>query len=187
MFFSKPKFDGDFFDANASTRILIPYLRRNRFWEATRINTHVVFPLSPGDDLGIPSQPDQFVDQQTQDANIAFLDESDADVGFLTGAINEVTVVEVANPDGQEWMDYLELEPGAQIWTPTARFYLFDYLEPTALPETRRPFTGLRIVNDGEWIPYPGSLIDGDLVHWENDPWAFGTHPLPADYWNAFL
>lgn len=168
-------------------QFMIPYLRRHRFWEAAFNTRYKVFPLWPGHDRGIPDRPALFVDYQTKDDEVSYLDESDADIGFPTGAINQVTGVEVTSPGGQEWMDYLELEPGAQIWTPQARFYLFDYIEPSALPAANRPFPGLRIVNDGEWIPHPGSLMDGHLVHWEHDPWAVGTHPLPAKYWDAFL
>jgi hypothetical protein len=162
-------------------QFLVPYLRRRRFWEAIRVNNHKVFPLWPGSCHELPALNRGIFDQDVDDESISYLEEREAEIAFPTGAINQTTVVEVTSALSQELMDEVVQEQGAQIWTPQARYYLFDYVEPSALPASARISRGLRILNDGEWIPYPGNLMDGHLVHWEHDPWAVGTHPLPGE------
>lgn len=164
---------------------LTPYLRSFRFFEAVGNSGHKVFAIWPGTELAkIPASLDR-VDQATPMEQIFDLDDSPADVGFPTGAINSATVVEVSSAAGQAWMDALQIAGGARIWTPNARYYLFDYIEQFAVPWKNCAIPGLRVLNDGEWIPYPGSFIDGLLVHWEYDPWAVGTYPLPNQFWGA--
>ena len=162
-------------------RFLTPYQHRHRFWEAIWNSHHKVFPLWPGGNHEIPELHRGIFDQSVDDESILYLDESDADVAFPIGAINQTTVVEVSSALGQDLIDEFDLELGARIWTPTARYYLFNYIEPSALGSAKHAVAGLRIVSDGEWIPYPGNIMDGHLVHWEHDPWAVGTHPMPED------
>lgn len=141
-----------------------------------------MFPLLPDETRNFVQLLDAIVDEADEQA-IFDLDGSDVEIGFLTGLINNCTVVEVRDAIGQDWMDELGLQPGARIWTPTARYYLFNYIEARVkdLPKCAAP--GLRVLNDGDWTPYPGNLMEGHLVHWEHDPWEFGTHPLPDEFW----
>ncbi len=164
---------------------LISHLRRNRFFEAVfNSGGDKVFPVPPGDQPSdLASLLETIVDHKIPEEVIWDLDDSLADVGFPTGAINEITVIEVSRPTGQEFMDELELQT-AQIWTPRARYYLFDHIEPSKLHMARCVSAELRVVNDGEWIPYPGSDMNGHLVHWEQDRWAVGTCPLPSEFWD---
>lgn len=165
---------------------LVPHLRRHRFWEAVGNSNHKVFPLWPGGCHHIPPLHQGIFDRDVDDESIQYLDDSDAEVAFPTGAINQTTVIEVSSGIGQDLMDGLELEQGARIWTPKARYYLFGYIETSALPETECMIRGLRVLNDGDWIPYPGNLMDGHLVPWEHDPWAVGTHPFPREFWEEW-
>lgn len=159
---------------------LTPHLRRHRFSKAIG-NIHKVFPLWPGGSRDYARLLLDIWDYDTDAELISYMDESVADVGFPTGAINKTTVVEVSSETGQDLIDELELEPGATTWTPKARYYFFNYIEPSVLGSANRPIKGLRISNDGEWIPYPGSHMDGHLVHWEHEPWFVGTHPMPQE------
>ena len=163
---------------------LTPYQHRHRFFEAVECNCHNVISIPCGSSIGNMPRLTQTIVELHE---IWDLDKSANEVGFLTGAINQTTVVAVTSSVGQNLMDELELEPSARIWTPTARYYLFDYIEPTASCLSKCKVPGLRIVNDGEWIPYPGNLMDGYLVHWEHDPWTVGTHPLPDEFWDRCL
>lgn len=140
--------------------------------------------MARGGGHDIPEPPRGIFDRTFDDESIEYLDDSEAEVGFPTGAMNKITVVEVSSEEAQHWMEELELEPGARIWTPESRFYLFDYVEPSVLRSVKSPVPGLRFLNDGDWIPYPGNLMDGHLVHWEHDPWAVGTYPLPKEFWD---
>lgn len=109
--------------------------------------------------------PSATLDDSDEQA-ILDMDESNAEVGFLTGMVNHVTVVGVHNAVGQGWMDSLKLQPGARMWTPAARYYLFDYIEATESDLAAKcAVPGLRIQNDGDWIPYSGNIMDGHLVH----------------------
>ena len=161
-----------------------PHLRRNRFWEAIRTNNHKVFPLRPGRCYDTTPNHRYIFDQNVDDESIFYLEEREADVAFPTGAINGTTVIEVTSALAQDSMDELDLEQGAQIWTPRARYFLFDYIKPSDLQSSECVARGLRLVNDGEWIHYPGNWMDGFLVHWEHDPWAVGTHPFPREFWD---
>lgn len=154
-------------------------LRRHRFWDAIRTNYHKVFPLWPGVPDDIPNLG--IFDESVDDELIFYLEERKADVAFPTGAINQTTIIEVTSALAQDMMDELDLELGPQIWTPRARYFLFDYIEPSELKPGECVFDGLRIVSDGEWIHYPGNWMDGYLVHWEYDPCAVRTHPFPRE------
>lgn len=151
-----------YFERRTPDKFLTPYLRRNRFFEAVRNSRHKVFPLWPGGSRDFAELIRDVFDDSDEEA-IAVLDDSDAYVGFPVGAINYVTVVEVRSAIAQAWMDTLKLNPGARIWTPTARYYLFDHIGQTSRSVIECSVPGIRILNDGEWIPYPGNLADGDL------------------------
>lgn len=165
-------------------QFMTPNVRRNRFWEAIRINKHKVFPLWPGGCYNTTPNYRDIFDQNVDDDSILYLDEREADVAFPTGMINGTTVIEVTSAAAQDVMDELDVEQGAQIWTPRARYYLFDYIKPTDLQSSECVVQGLRLMNDGDWIHYPGNWMDGFLVHWEHDPWAVGTYPLPRAFWD---
>ena len=160
---------------------MTPHLRKRRFWEAIRVHNHKVFPLWPGGSDHIPEGG--IFDERVDDESIFYLEEREADVAFPTGVINETTVIEVTSALAQEMMDELDVEQGAQIWTPRARYFLFDYIERSEL-KGECMFHGLRIVGDGEWIHYPGNWMDGYLVHWEHNPRAVGTQPFPREFWD---
>lgn len=162
-------------------QFLIPYVRRRRFWEAIRVNNHKVFPLWAGGCHKVPLPHQGIFDQSVDDKSISYLEEREAEVAFPTGAINHATAIEVTSAIGQELMDVYVQEQAAQIWTPNARYYVFDYIQPSDLPLQEHLFSGLRIFNDGDWMPYPGNLIDGHIVHWEHDPFEADGHPLPRD------
>lgn len=162
-------------------QFLLPHERRYRFWEAIRNNNHKVFPLWPGRREDISSANWGMFDQDSDEESIDYLDESDAEVAFPLGAINQTTAVAVTSSFGQDRMDELLPTSGARIWTPVARYYLFDQLDPKSPPTARRPINGLRLLGDGEWIHYPGSLLNGHLVHWEFHPWEVGTRPMPTE------
>lgn len=162
-------------------QFLVPHQRRNRVWNAIRNNGHKVVPIWPGaSDESLPLKRVIF-DQNVDDESIEYLQEREAELAFPTGAINQTTAVEVTTALAQDLMDELASDQGAQIWTPHARYYLFDYIDPSVMQAGERISTGLRILNDGQWLPYPGNLIDGHLVHWEHEPFEVGSHPFPRE------
>lgn len=165
---------------------LVPHQRRNRVWNAIRNNGHKVVPIWPGPaHESLPLQRDIF-DQSVDDESIEYLEEREAELAFPTGEINQATAVEVTTALAQDLMDELASNQGAPIWTPHARYYLFDYVEPSKFQTGERMFRGLSILNDGQWLPYPGNLIDGHLVHWEHEPFEAGAHPLPREFLDYF-
>lgn len=80
-------------------------------------------------------------------------------------------------------MDELELETMPTIWTPDARYYLFNYVPPDRLASAKCPVPGARLLSDGDWIPYPGSWVKGQLAHWEFEPSWFEKIDLPDELW----
>lgn len=162
---------------------LIPYSHRHRFFVAVQHNGHKVASIWPWG----PRDPDQWLremyDQDCDADSLSDVDNSDAEVGFPVGSINGVTVLEVWNAAGQDWVDKLDpyVQDTPRIWSPNARHYLFKYVEPSALALADQLPSGLRLLNDGDWISYPGNLIDGQLVHWEIDMCFDNPLPLPPE------
>lgn len=162
---------------------LAPYLHRNRFFEAVRHSRHRVAPIWPLEPEENSELLKRSFDRDVEAEELALLDDSDAEVAFPAGAINSTTVVEVASPPAQAWLDQLSVSDTPRFWTPEARYYLFTYVETSALPAQGCQPPGLRFLNDGDWITYPGNLMDGYLIHWEVDPWYEDPKPLPQELW----
>ena len=139
-----------------------PYLRRHRFHEAVANSGHKVFAIPPGTSTKeIPALGRMLIDKQSYDeGRIWQFDEA-----------------------AQDWLDDLELETTPTIWTPDARYYLFDYVKPDRLAAAKCPVPGARLFNDCDWIPYPGSWLNGQLVHWEFEPCWFEKLDLPVQFW----
>ncbi|TCJ39583.1 hypothetical protein [Parafrankia sp. BMG5.11] len=141
--------------------------------------------VCPGGCIGHNPNLEDICDGLSDNETIADLDESDALVGFPVGLINRVTVLEVSSAPGQELVENLDLHDTPRFWTPAARFYLFEYVVPSAVLPGNRLVPGLRLLTDGDCTTYPGNLVDGQLVHWEMDPWAVGLQPLPQELRSA--
>jgi hypothetical protein len=158
---------------------MTPYLRQARFREAAFI--HKVTPLWPddsqfADDLHLRN----IYDRTTPDEWVAELDCGDKEVGFLP-ALNNVTAVEVRSEVGQNFINNLEVYDTPCVWTPTARYYLFALVDPSALAPAVSMVPGLRFLGEREFMPYPGTMIEGKLVHWEISPDFYEPMELPAE------
>lgn len=162
-----------------------PYLRRHRFHEAVANSHHKVFAIPPGTPSEeIPDLAKMLLDEQIHDQEcISQFDKSAFEIGFPTGAVNGTTVLGIFDQAAQDWLDELELEEMPTIWAPDGRYYLFEYVKPDRFALANCPVPGARLFNDSDWIPYPGSSVNGRLVHWEFDPWAFDTIELPDQFW----
>lgn len=89
----------------------------------------------------------------------------------------------MSGPTGQEFMDELELHT-AKIWTPRARYYLFDHIEPSSPHMARCVSSELRVVNDGEWIPYRSRLRAlPALIHLLQDTYGVTPESLGKAVW----
>lgn len=158
-----------------------PYLRRHRFHEA--VAYHKVVPLWPRGCHDPDIITRELFDRTTDCDAIAYFDFREPEVGFPP-KLNGVTVIEVYTATGLEQILDLEVDDTPRVWTPQARYYLFKFVEPSERvpPEFLGP--GLRWLRDDEWMPYPGTMIDGQLVHWEVSPNDFDPMPLPGELRN---
>lgn len=173
------------FNHSPCNDFLAPYLRRHRFSEAVYTSRHSVFPVHPGAKRGVTGHHiNSLVDLKVPREQIAGLDAGQAEVGFPVGVINDTTVIEVRSAAAQAWMDELENMETPQIWTPEARYFLYRRVADYNLPPADDLMEGLRLVNDGEWIPYPGNIMAGQLVHWEFEPSAVAYSQLPYLLWD---
>lgn len=164
-----------------------PYLRRHRFHEAIANSHHKVFAIpSATSPEEIPALARMLIEEGTcsQD-HIWNFDEGPFEIGLPTGAVNATTVLGVFDIEAQDWVDHLELETTPTIWAPDARYYLFDHVKPDMLALAKCPVLGTRLFSDGDWIPYPGSWVNGQLVHWEFEPSWFEKVKLPAEFWGG--
>lgn len=164
-----------------------PYLRRHRFHEAVANSGHKVFAIPPGTSTEkIPALARMLIEEGTRYQDYIWdSDEGAFEIGLPTGAVNATTVLGVFDEATQEWIDDLELETTPTIWAPDARYYLFDHVKPDLLALAKCPVPGARLYNDGDWIPYPGSWVKGQLVHWEFEPSWLETIKLPAEFWGS--
>ncbi|MCW1401059.1 hypothetical protein OKA06_01470 [Novosphingobium sp. MW5] len=96
--------------------------------------------------------------------------------------MNDVTVLEVYTATGLEQIFGLDAKDTSRVWTPQARYYLFKFVEPSERSEHLGP--GLRFLGDDEWMPYPGTMIEGQLAHWEISPDDYSPMPLPEELRN---
>lgn len=168
----------------ASDNFLTPFLRRHRFAEAVWYR-YKIWPMWPGSEPLLPRVEQDILSMSACAESIAYLDEHDADVGFPAGAINGVTVLEVRTEEAQDWLDALNVFETPRIWSPRARYYLFQYMASSELVPSERLVSGLSFLNDGDWIRFPGSMMDGQLVHWEVDPHYASPMPLPIALRNS--
>lgn len=161
-----------------------PYLRRHRFHEAIANSHHKVFAIPPGTaPEDIPALARMLIEKGTASKDHLWdFDEGQFEIGFPIGSVNDTTVLSVFDARAQDWVDELELEQMPTIWSPDARYYLFNYVKPDWLALASCPVSGLRLLNDGQWIPYPGSWQDGQLVHWEFEPAWFEKLDLPQEF-----
>ena len=164
-----------------------PYLRRHRFHEAVANSGHKVFAVPPGiSNEDVPGLPRKLIEYGTPSQDhVCDLDLSTFEVGFPTGSVNGTTVLGVFDEAAQDWLDDLELEITPTVWAPDARYYLFDYAKPDLLALAECPVLGARLFNDGAWIPYPGSWVKGQLVHWEFEPSWFEKVKLSSEFWGG--
>lgn len=158
-----------------------PYLRRHRFFEA--IAYHKVVPLWPGGCDDHATLVRDLFDRSTDDEAIAYFDFREPEVGF-PAALNDVTVLEVYSATGLETISELEVDDTPRVWTPHARYYLFKFVDPSMRVPSDYMCPGLRWLPDDEWMPYPGTMIEGRLVHWEISPNDFDPMPLPEELRN---
>lgn len=158
-----------------------PYLRRHRFHEA--VTYHKVVPLWPGGCHDLQMLLRGVFDRTTDYESIEYLDFREPEVGFLA-KLNNVTVLEVYSATGLERVLDLEVEDTPRVWTPQARYYLFKFVDPAERLPSELLGPGLRWLRDDEWMPYPGTMIGSQLVHWEISPNDFAPMPLPDDWRN---
>ena len=166
----------------ASVSFLTPRRRRHRFSEAVR-DGYKVLPFWPGDAPSLPQYITDIISPSACEESLWYLDEGDAEVSFPVGEINSATVLEVSSEAGQEWLDTLDVWDTPQFWTPEARYYLFRHVQTAELPPPNKLLPGLRLLNDGDMIIYPGSMAHGQLVHWEIEPYYAAPMPLPCEIW----
>lgn len=159
---------------------MTPYLRQARFQEAAFF--HKVAPRWPNDG--------QFADnlhlldlwdRTTPHEDVADLDCGIAEVGFIP-EVNNVAVLEVCSETGQERIVGLGIFDTPRVWTPKARYYLFKHVDPSTLAPAESLTPGLRFLGEREFMPYPGTMIDGQMVHWEVSPYDFRPMPLPEEF-----
>lgn len=115
-------------------------------------------------------------DSSTDYEGIEYLDFREPEIGFLA-ALNDVTVLEVYSATGLEMINGLEANDTPRVWTPQARYYLFKFVEPSDRLPSKYLGPGLRWLCEDEWMPFPGTMIGGQLVHWEVD--CVFDHPMP--------
>lgn len=154
-----------------------PILPWDRFWFPIRIFRHAVIPLLPFSEEAVhdaAALPTDGNFDAVTDEEIDHLRFTHFNVGLVCGKLSGVTVLEVTTHSAQIWMAEQDLPATPQWLGRRSRCYLFDYVAD-ALPD---PITevrpGLRLLNDGAHVVYPGSIYDdGRLVYWEESPdWA---------------
>ncbi len=156
---------------------MTPLLRQARFREAAFI--HKVTPLRPDDGLFADDlHLRNIYDRSSPHEWVAELDSGNKEVGFIP-ALNSVTALEISSEVGQNFIEDLEVYDTPCVWTPTARYYLFDLVDPSALAPAVSMVPGLRFLGEREFMPYPGTIIDGQLVHWEISPDFYEPMDLP--------
>ena len=162
-----------------------PYLRRHRFHEAVANSGHKVFAIPLGIAAEeIPALARMLIEKgTTSEDHLWDFDEGQFEIGLPVGSVNDTTVLGVFDEPAQDWVDELELETMPTIWTPDARYYLFNYVKPDRLAAANCPVPGARLLGDGDWVPYPGSWVNGQLVHWEFEPCWFEKLDLPVQFW----
>lgn len=156
-----------------------PALRRYRFSEA--VFFHKVVPLWPRGCNDYDTLVPHLFDRKTDAESIDYLNFRDAEVGF-PAALNDVTVVEVFSATGLERIADLDVDGTPRVWTPHSRYVLFKYVEPHKCLPSDHLAPGLRFLGEHEFMPYPGTMIEGQLVHWEVSPDHFSPMELPAEF-----
>jgi hypothetical protein len=165
-----------------------PLLRTNRFWDALRYFNKAVIPLERGSDTPVGGYWDGFpgvaiCDPATMgDQDILDLECTDYNVGLACGAVSGCTLLAAETIEADEWIIQHNLPSTAQSWSRVGRYYHFRYCSPEQLRELRFPVSGVRILNDGDYMTYPGSVYDdGRIANWEIDPAWDETADFPLE------
>lgn len=158
-----------------------PNLAPNRFWLPIRVYDHAVFPLMPCSDVPLDRETrlewEVPVNASTDD-EIEQLDFSPFNVGLHCGRPSDITVLEVTTQAAQLWLDEQDLPRTPHWLSRRARYYLFNYTPLADFLTEIQP--GLRLLNDGTFVIYPGSIDeDGRLVYWEDCPDCAEVADLP--------
>ena len=107
-------------------------------------------------------------------------DQSDNNVGVVTGAASGIVVLDVDNEEAQLFVDELGLPPTALVRTARGRHYYFkappfEIRNTVNLAERKLDFRG-----DGGYVVGAGSRHpDGTMYHWEVSPNEVDFAPLP--------
>jgi hypothetical protein len=146
----------------------------NRFWYPIRVFDHTVTPLLPFSDEPLADAP-----ILPPGGNFEAITEDEIDewefthfnVGLLCGKASGVTVLEVTTHAAQLWLAEQGLPSTPQWLSRCSRCYLFNYIEDMLPDPITQIRPGLRLLNDGAHVIYPGSIYDdGRLVYWEESP-----------------
>ena len=57
-------------------------------------------------------------------------------------------------------------------------------MKADGLAAAKCPVPGIRLFSDGDWIPYAGLWVNGQLAHWEFEPLWFLKIDLPGESWD---
>lgn len=166
----------------------------NRFWLPLQVFGHRVFPLKllSEDPEGHPERTSLGLEDNLPIEAIVDLDHSYHNIGMLCGTVSNTTVLAVTTERAQEWLDEQDIFTPS-VWTRRARYYFFNYVpgEMIQIPLHEPcgcsiPRDELAILNDGEWIVYPGSMYeDGRLTYWETSPDEIEVADLPNQFLRA--
>lgn len=169
----------DFENVEPVHDFMTPFLRQARFREAAFI--HKVTPLRPDDGLFADDlHLRNIYDRSSPHEWVAELDSENKEVGFIP-ALNSVTALEISSEVGQNFIEALDVYDTPCVWTPTARYYLFNLVDPSTLAPVESMVPGLRFLSQREFMPYPGTMIEGQLVHWDISPDFYEPMELPAE------
>lgn len=160
-----------------------PLVRTNRFWDALRNYKIAIIPLHPWSDIAISDcrpgtfeieicHPHLMTDEQIWDLEL-----EEFNVGLACGAVSGCTVLAAETVEADEWVVGKGLPETGQSWSRVGRYYHFNYCPPEQLQGINLPVAGLRVLNDSDYLTYPGSVYEGGrIANWEIDPaWEFNA------------